>query len=142
MAAPTTTGGSQMKQITVVLALMLALSAYVSYPSAEERAAVIEPSHGAAVVGMTQHRPRREQLVQRQRAVKDVAAEQAELPLEIERGQHLPTDDTSCKTRREPIDGCDHEIGDFLAMIVPGFSARQFRRDVLAEQARNMLALG
>jgi hypothetical protein len=33
-----------MKQITVVLALMLALSAYVSYPSAEERAATILPS--------------------------------------------------------------------------------------------------
>jgi hypothetical protein len=44
MAAPTTTGGSQVKQITVVLALMLALSAYVSYPSAEERAATISPS--------------------------------------------------------------------------------------------------
>src|SRR5262245_45945842 len=37
-------GGSQMKQITVVLALMLALSAYVSYPSADERAATIWPS--------------------------------------------------------------------------------------------------
>jgi hypothetical protein len=33
-----------MKQITVVLALMLALSAYVSYPSGEERAATIWPS--------------------------------------------------------------------------------------------------
>ncbi len=33
-----------MKQITVVLALMLALSAYVSYPSADERAATIWPS--------------------------------------------------------------------------------------------------
>jgi hypothetical protein len=33
-----------MKQITVVLALMLALSAYVTYPSTEERAATIAPS--------------------------------------------------------------------------------------------------
>ena len=31
-----------MKQITVVLALMLALSAYVSYPSAEERQSTID----------------------------------------------------------------------------------------------------
>ena len=33
-----------MKKITAVLALMLALSAYVSYPLAEERAATISPS--------------------------------------------------------------------------------------------------
>jgi hypothetical protein len=35
-----------MKQITAVLALMLAISAYVSYPSAEERRAssMISPS--------------------------------------------------------------------------------------------------
>ena len=33
-----------MKKITVVLALMCALSAYVTYPSAEERAATISPS--------------------------------------------------------------------------------------------------
>ena len=33
-----------MKQITAVLALMCALSAYVTYPSAEERAATISPS--------------------------------------------------------------------------------------------------
>ena len=33
-----------MKKITVVLSLMLALSAYVTYPSAEERAATISPS--------------------------------------------------------------------------------------------------
>jgi len=32
-------GGFQMKQITAVLALMCALSAYVTYPSAEERQA-------------------------------------------------------------------------------------------------------
>jgi hypothetical protein len=38
-------GGKSMKQITVVLALMLALSAYVTYPSAEERqASTIIPS--------------------------------------------------------------------------------------------------
>ena len=38
-------GGSQMKQITAVLAVMLAISAYVTYPSAEERqASTIIPS--------------------------------------------------------------------------------------------------
>src|SRR5262245_50973016 len=40
-------------------------------------AAVIEALQRPAVVGMAEHRPRGEQLVQRQRAVEDVAAEQA-----------------------------------------------------------------
>jgi hypothetical protein len=37
-------GGSQMKKIAAALAVMLALGAYVSYPSAEERIVSISPS--------------------------------------------------------------------------------------------------
>src|SRR5208282_2090309 len=55
------------------------------------RAAVIEPGHGTAIVGVSEHRARREQLIERQRAVENVAAEKAELALEIERAQHLAT---------------------------------------------------
>ena len=43
-----------MKQITAVLAVMLAISAYVTYPSAEERAATIAPS---ALMSDTQSLP-------------------------------------------------------------------------------------
>src|SRR3954462_535650 len=42
-------------------------------------AAMVEALQGPAVIGVAQHRAGREQLVQRQRAMKDVAAEQAEL---------------------------------------------------------------
>ncbi len=66
---------------------------------------------------------------------------QAELPLEIERGEHLPADHACRKARRVLVDGRDHEVGDLLAIIVPGFSVRQLRRDMLAEQARDMLAV-
>src|ERR1700760_1112253 len=48
------------------------------------RAAMIETSYRRAVIGMAEHRPGREQLVQAQRAVEDVAPEQAELPLQVE----------------------------------------------------------
>src|SRR5580693_1654502 len=48
-------------------------------------AAMIEASQRSAIVGMSEHRPRREQLIQGQRAVEDVATEQPELALEIER---------------------------------------------------------
>ena len=38
-------------------------------------AAMVEALQGPAIIGVAQHRPRREQLVQCQRAVKDVAAQ-------------------------------------------------------------------
>jgi hypothetical protein len=38
-------------------------------------AAMVEALQGSAIIGVAEHRPRREQLVQRQRAVEDIAAE-------------------------------------------------------------------
>src|SRR5271155_4522326 len=89
---------------------------------------------------MPEHRPRREQLIERQRAVKNIAAEQAKLALQIERRQDLPPDHACRKTRRIFIHRRDHEIGYFIAMVVPGSAAGQLWRDMLAEQAGDMLA--
>jgi hypothetical protein len=47
-------------------------------------AAVIKALQGPTIIGMAEHRTRREQLVQRQRAMEDIAAEQAELALQVE----------------------------------------------------------
>jgi hypothetical protein len=56
--------------------------------------AMVEAFQGPAIIGVSQHRPGREQLIERKRAVKDVAAEQAELAFEVERRQYLPADHT------------------------------------------------
>ena len=61
---------------------------------------MIEALQRPAIIGMAEHRPRREQLVERQRAMKDVAAEQAEIPLEIERRQNLAADHACREARR------------------------------------------
>src|SRR5258707_11911988 len=66
-------------------------------------AAMVEPLQRPAIIGMAEHRPRREQLIERQRAVKNIAAEQAELALQIERRQNLPADDACRKARRVTI---------------------------------------
>ena len=42
-------------------------------------AAKIKSAQRTAIIRMTQHRPRREQLIERQRAVEDIAADQAEV---------------------------------------------------------------
>src|SRR5581483_1645054 len=49
--------------------------------------AMIEPLQRTTIIGVAQHRARGEQLIQRQRAVEDVAAEKAELALQVERGE-------------------------------------------------------
>ena len=78
---------------------------------------MVEALQRAAVVGVAQHRARREKLVQRQSAMKDIAAQEAELPFEIEWREDLPADHAFRKAGRISLDGRDHEIGDFLAMI-------------------------
>jgi hypothetical protein len=62
------------------------------------------------------------------------------LPLEVERRQNLTPDHTCPKAGRVTVDRRDHEIGDRLAMVVPGAPVGEFRGDMLAKKARDMLA--
>src|SRR5258707_9292685 len=62
--------------------------------------AMVEALQRSAIIGVAEHRPRREQLIEGQRAVKYIAAEQAELALQIERRENLPADHACRKTRR------------------------------------------
>src|SRR5215471_13278403 len=57
------------------------------------RAAMVEAGDGAAVVRVAQHRPRPEQLVKRQCAMEDVAADEPKRLLEVERAQRLAAND-------------------------------------------------
>jgi alkanesulfonate monooxygenase SsuD/methylene tetrahydromethanopterin reductase-like flavin-dependent oxidoreductase (luciferase family) len=105
------------------------------------RAAHIEPCNRRAIIGMAEHGPRRKNLRGLERAVKDVAADEAEGALQIERAHDLPARAPTFEVRRVAVDRLDHQVGDLFAAIVPGFSVGQVRRDMLAEQARDMLAL-
>ena len=51
--------------------------------------------------------------------MEDVAAEQAELPLQIERRQYLPADARWPRSPARMVDRRDHEIGDLVTMVVP-----------------------
>src|SRR5258705_2712397 len=86
--------------------------------------AMVETPQGSAIIGLAEHRPRRKQLVQRQRAMKNVAAKQAELALEIERRQDLAADHACREARRILIHRRNHKIGDLVAMVVPRASVR------------------
>src|SRR5688572_3643977 len=94
----------------------------------------------AAIVTVPEHRARREDLIQVQRAVEDVAADQAERSLEVERAVDLPSEHRGFEVRRVLVDRLDHQIRDGFAMRIPRLPIRQLRRDVLAEHARDVLA--
>ena len=74
--------------------------------------------------------------------MENVAADEAEFALEVEGREDLARDDRRLEARRIGFDRVDHEIGDRLARLVPRAPVRQFRRDMLAEQGRDMLARG
>ena len=64
------------------------------------RAAQVEALDGRAVVGVADDGAEQEELVQRHRALEDVAAGQVEGLLQVERRQHLPGDDRLLEVRR------------------------------------------
>src|SRR5579875_2432324 len=104
-------------------------------------AAHVETRDRSAIIGMAEHRARREDLSEIEAPMKYVAADKPEGPFEIERAEDLPCDHRSFEIRRVGIDGGDHEIGDLFAVRVPGFAIRQARGDMLAKEARDMPAL-
>src|ERR1700679_3231589 len=106
------------------------------------RSAHVQSLQRTAIVAVPEHGPRREHLVQAQGAVKDVAADQPEGALEIERAHDLPPEHRGLEIGRMTVDEIDHDIGYLLPMIVPGCPVGQLRRDVLAEQARHVLSRG
>src|SRR5215204_1977124 len=110
-------------------------------PRMRARATEVESLERAAIVGIAEHRTRPEQLVERQGAVKDVAAGQAEHLLEIERRQRLVAEHARLKPGSVAIDRIDHQIGHRVAMLIPGTAVRQFGGNVLAEQAGDVRAV-
>src|SRR5688500_1047225 len=100
------------------------------------RAAKIEAPERHAVIGVTEHRPVREELVEPHLAVEDVAADQAEAALEIERRQRQPADDAGGEARRVAVDMADDGVGRLLAPRVP--APRDLEGEMLAEQAGDM----
>src|SRR5262245_46703864 len=106
------------------------------------RAAMVEAGHRAAVIGMAEQRAGPEQLIERQCAVEDVAADQTEGLLEIEWAQRLAADDARLESGSVAINRVDHQVCYLLAMLAPGAAVRELRRDVLAEEARHMRSLG
>src|ERR1700744_609589 len=94
----------------------------------------------SAVVLISEHRARREHLIERQCAVKYVAADETEGALEIQRALDLAPEHGGFEIRGVLVDGLDHQIRDLVAVRVPGLAIRKLRSNMLAEEARHVLA--
>src|SRR5262245_27345165 len=86
--------------------------------------AQIKPGQCSAVVAVAQHRAGGIHLVQTHRAVEDVATDQPEGALKIERAHDLAAEHGRFEVWREAINGVDHQIGDLFAVEVPGLAVR------------------
>ena len=106
------------------------------------RPAEVQALERHPVIGRADHRPRAEQLVEAHLAVEDVAADQAEAPLEVERRMDLPAEHRLGEARRMGIDGRDDLVRRLLALVVPASARAEIVAEMLAEQAGDMLALG
>src|SRR3954453_9351328 len=106
------------------------------------RTAQVKPFEGHPIVGRTDHRARAEQLVEAHLAVEDVAADEAEAPLKVQRRMDLPPDHRLRKTRSMGIDSGDDLVGSLLALIVPASARPKVVTKMLAEEAVNVPALG
>src|SRR5215813_13862528 len=83
------------------------------------RTAQIESRGRHAVAGISQHRARRKELVERERTVEDVAIRQPEDALQIERREALPGDHAGFEAGRVGLDRIDYQIRDSFAVVLP-----------------------
>jgi len=81
---------------------------------------------------------RAEELVERELAVEDVAAHEAEFPLEVQRREEAARDDASPEIRGEAVDVIDDRVGRPLALRIPCALAGKSVAEMLAEEARDM----
>src|SRR5437773_12480890 len=102
--------------------------------------AKVQPAYRRAVVGVTEHGPRRKKLVERERAVEDVPADHAEVPLEVEWREYLAREDARLEIRRVAVHRFDDGVGGGFPRIVPAAAPGQHRAAVLSEEARDVFS--
>src|SRR5207237_2067659 len=81
------------------------------------RAGLVEAADGSVEVGISGCRPHVEQLVDRELTVKDVAADQPKLLLEVEGSQDLPVQDRAPEVWGALVVAIDHPVGVRLQLL-------------------------
>ena len=84
---------------------------------------------------MAEHRTQREQLIERELAVEDIAIDEANPSFKVEWRQHLPAQYRLAEIRRTLGHCLDHEIGKLFLFhrVLPRARRRKMRGHVLHE---------
>src|SRR5262249_39308559 len=80
---------------------------------------MIQTLQRSPIAGIPKHWACREQLVERKRAMEDVAIQEAKLAFEVEGRHDLASNHAGSETWRIAVDRGDHQIGNLLAMVIP-----------------------
>ncbi len=101
--------------------------------------AEIETIDGRAVLRPTRNGSHKEELLETKVAVKNVAFGQSVGALQIERSQHLSSDDCTGDVRRVFGNFLDDAVAEQLTLFVPG-ALPQMIRDILHKAGEDVLA--
>src|SRR5579872_569315 len=104
------------------------------------RAAQVQGADRGTVVGEVRRRALEEQLVDRELAVKDMTVGAANEALDVRRYQHLHGDDVLAEAWSELLERIEHELGEFLPVILPARSISQGIGSMTAKQVEDVLA--
>src|SRR5437899_12699269 len=83
------------------------------------RSTHIEVLDRRAELSVAGHRTQEEKLFERKLALKNVSFAQPELPVKVERREHLLVDNDVLDVRRVLGDGVDHVVAEGFALVVP-----------------------
>ena len=121
-----TSGPSELPVAQDLLGGVLAVRAHDAAAGMRRRAAHIEVANRRRVLRPSRGRPQKEQLLERQLALEDVAFRQAPLALEIERRQHLAVQNDVPNVGRVLGDRVDDGVAERFALGVPVASFRWY----------------
>src|SRR6476661_1039594 len=104
--------------------------------------AEVETFQGHPIIRRADHRPGAEQLIEPHLAMEDVSADEPEPALEIERRVDLAAEYRGGKAGRAAPDARNNCICRLFALPPPAPPPPEVEAEMLAEERRNMLALG
>src|SRR5580698_3640983 len=104
------------------------------------RATEIKVLDGSAELRISRHWAKKEKLLQRQFALKNIAFTQSPLAFEIERGDDLFVQNDVSNIGRVLGDGIDHVVAEGFFLIAPIKPGPQLIRRILNEAGKNVFA--
>ena len=104
------------------------------------RSAQIKIFDGGAELGVSRYRAQKKELLERKFSLENISFAQSEVPLEVQRGQHLLVQDDVFDVGRVLSDGVDDIVAECFFLIVPVHPRTQLVGSVLHEAGHDVFS--